>query len=810
VMKTASSGTFVVGNTITYTYNVTNTGNVTLSNITLSDDILGPISLAATTLAPGISTTGSATHVVNQADVDAGSIVNVATATGTPPSGPNVTETDTETVTFAQAPALTISKSGDAGPVRVGETINYQITVTNAGNITLHNVTVSDPLLGISQNLGTFVPGATQIVAGTYGPVVAGDLPGPIVNTAIAVSDETPPVEDDHSVAVLPLGIDLSLTKTVSPVNVSVGELVTFEIIVSNSPNFLDATGVAVIDTLPDGYTFVGFAVSQGSYTYQSIDSNRSLWVVGDLPAGSSATLQVFATVLEGGPYLAPAEVSAQNEDDIDSIPANAAIRSEDDDDEAVVFIDTPIADLLVTKNVDNAIPNETEIVVFTVSVYNGGPYTSTGIVLQDALPVGLTYVADTSGGAYDPVTHAWNVGDLIVGELASFTLSAQVDAGTAGTTITNTALVIANDIVDPSPANNRDSADVTVGTLTAGGGGTNDECDGKVIISEIAWAGTAANANDEWIELRNIGGSAVDLTGWELRWRKKQPVTPEDFEWKIVQLSGELQPSTTPICEVADLEPEPAVDFVKRQVDDLSWFVVARPVNLDASYMLLERGSDMTVSNIEANIVYDDLAPYTMELSDAGDIVELVNASGVVVDTANAFPSYEGNWPAGDLLTRGTMERTDVLAPDEPGNWHTNLGIITRGLDANGRPLIASADVVNSQTLEEMELFIGLDTAKTLPGARLEVGLDLTRDDRKDTGWPWIRITRPAGTAVATGVEGGGGQYTDPVYSFASRYANDTYWLGIDTAGLVPGDYLVWVVYGEGETVLIPITVLK
>ncbi|MCK5584941.1 DUF11 domain-containing protein, partial [Candidatus Bipolaricaulota bacterium] len=465
-----------------------------------------------------------------------------------------------------------------------------------------------------------------------------------------------------------------------------------------------------------------------------------------------------------------------------------------------------PIADLLVIKTVDNANPFEEDVVTFTISVYNAGPYTSTGIVLQDALPVGLTYVSDTSGGDYNPVTKAWDVGTLDVGESASFLMSAQADLGTAGTTLTNTALVIQNEVEDPSPANNQDSADVTVGEV-AGGGGTAEECEGKVIISEIAWAGTAASPEDEWIEIRNIGGEPIDLTGWILRWRKKQPVTPEDFQWKVVPLSGELQASSAPVCELTDREPERAVEFVKRELDDLSWFVVARPVDYDESYMILERKSDLTISNVDANIVYDDVAPYSMELSDVGDIIELLDASGEIVDTANAFPSYDGNWPAGDALTLGTMERIDPLGPDERDNWHTNLGIITRGVDANGRPLVASADVVNSQTLEEMELFANLNAARTRPGARLEIGLDLSREVRRETGWPWIRITRPGYNAAADAAGSGGG--IEPVYSFASRYSNDIYWLGIDTSGLVPGDYLVWVVYGEGQTVLVPITIL-
>ena len=48
----------------------------------------------------------------------------------------------------------------------------------------------------------------------TYGPVSESDLPGPIVNTATADSDETTSVSDGHSVDVHQ-PIDLSLTETV-------------------------------------------------------------------------------------------------------------------------------------------------------------------------------------------------------------------------------------------------------------------------------------------------------------------------------------------------------------------------------------------------------------------------------------------------------------------------------------------------------------------------------------------------------------------------------------------------------------------
>ena len=96
-----STGPYAVGDTITYSLVVANTGNVTLTNVTVSDPVATvgvctPVQPAA--LAPSGSMTCPATYVVTQADLDAGSFSNTATAdsTETPP------DTDSETVTFTQ------------------------------------------------------------------------------------------------------------------------------------------------------------------------------------------------------------------------------------------------------------------------------------------------------------------------------------------------------------------------------------------------------------------------------------------------------------------------------------------------------------------------------------------------------------------------------------------------------------------------------------------------------------------------------------------------------------------------------------
>ena len=802
------------GDTISYAFTVENTGNVTLTDVTIDDPQVTVLGGPLASLAAGATdtTTFSGSYTLTQADVDAGTFTNTAEATGTPPSGPSVTDEDSDTQELLRQPELAIEKSGPTEPVSVDDLISYTITVTNTGNVTLTNVIVNDAKLGVTEALGTLSPGESRTLNPTY-TVVLGDYPGPIVNTATADSEETEPVEDTHTVEVNPPNIDLSLVKIVDNLTPNVGDTVVFTLTLANAPNVADATGVVVYDALSSGYSFVSATASQGSY-----DETTGLWTIGGVPSGTSVTLQITAIVLPINDYINQAEVSAADQTDVDSTPGNGPqVPDEDDDDEVVVTV--PLADLAVDKSVDDATPSEGDTIVFTIIVTNNGPSDTTGVVLSDALPAGLTYVSDSGFGAYSAVTNLWTIGNLPVGNSVVLQISATVDSGTLGSTIMNLAEIIATDVEDPDDSNdsdtaeveivaadlavdksvdnvapsegdtvvftivvtnngpndatnveltdtlplgltyvsddaagrfnpttgiwsiptlpvlgsetltitasvdsgtvglrltniaeitasdqydpdttnNRDDAEVEVTETVAGGGGSADLCEGKVIINEIAWAGTAADPQDEWIELRNLGSTEVDLTGWVLRWRKKVPVSDEEYVWKTVDLSGALQPATTTACALATEEAAPAIQFVKRDTDEISWMVLRNDALDDASYFTLERRSDDTISNLVADLVYDiagfGASPYTMELSDAGDVVELLNADGEIVDTANAFEPIVSGWPAGDAATFATMERTDPLGPDVAENWHTNLGITVSGLDASGRPLVATAD---------------------------------------------------------------------------------------------------------------------
>ncbi len=142
--KSAAPATYdAVGDVINYEYLVTNTGNVVLYNVSVVDDKASDESCPSTAagLLPQAQITCTASHTVTQADLDAGSLTNSAYAT----DGSISSMPDTATVTAVKKPALGLQKSGAPGTFReVGDQINYEYRVINAGNVTLFNITVID------------------------------------------------------------------------------------------------------------------------------------------------------------------------------------------------------------------------------------------------------------------------------------------------------------------------------------------------------------------------------------------------------------------------------------------------------------------------------------------------------------------------------------------------------------------------------------------------------------------------------------------------------------------------------------------
>jgi hypothetical protein len=191
LVKSASPHAYrAPGQTITYTYLVTNTGDVTLHHVTLTDDKLGAITCPKPALAPGKSMTCHGTHVTTQADVDAGRIANSATVGGRPRKGGPVTDTAAAVVTAIHRPGIALGKSASPAAYRgADKKITYTYRVTNTGNVTLHGVKVTDNKIHgpIACPMSTLAPGKWMTCHAVHTTTRADVRAGHIRNVALAV-----------------------------------------------------------------------------------------------------------------------------------------------------------------------------------------------------------------------------------------------------------------------------------------------------------------------------------------------------------------------------------------------------------------------------------------------------------------------------------------------------------------------------------------------------------------------------------------------------------------------------------------------
>src|SRR5690606_667350 len=267
LFKTADTeGPVAVGDVITYSFTATNTGNVTLDDVTIADELPGLEWVTGPnvgSLAPGESATGTATYVVTQADVNAGGVTNSATATGTPPGElvpPTVPSNEVTVPGVDLEPGLIITKSAEpASGVVLGETITYTFVVGNTGNVTLTDVTIDDALPGLTwvegPQIGTLDPGQTATGTATYVVTQADVNAGGVINvasgTGVPPAGEiivSPPTEVEVPIEATP---GLSMLKSVSPdTTINAGETLTYTFVVTNTGT-TTVDNVTVTDPLP-------------------------------------------------------------------------------------------------------------------------------------------------------------------------------------------------------------------------------------------------------------------------------------------------------------------------------------------------------------------------------------------------------------------------------------------------------------------------------------------------------------------------------------------------------------------------------
>jgi uncharacterized repeat protein (TIGR01451 family) len=239
VVKSANPATVAkAGELVTYTFHVKNTGNVTLTNVTVNEGSFsgtGTLSKptcppAAASMASGASVDCTATYTVTQADINAGaSIANTATATGTPPEGltPPESPPSSATVPITQSPAMTLVKSATTtmftGP---GTVVTYSYKVTNTGNVSMTDVKVTDPMPGLSAitcQSTTLAPAASTTCTATYTTTQADMARGSVKNVATATGvDPAGAAKTSDPSTVIIRGVPVAPPSPITPVTLPV------------------------------------------------------------------------------------------------------------------------------------------------------------------------------------------------------------------------------------------------------------------------------------------------------------------------------------------------------------------------------------------------------------------------------------------------------------------------------------------------------------------------------------------------------------------------------------------------------------
>lgn len=465
LVKSADPASYVeAGDTIDYVFTVENIGGVTLTGVSVDDPLLGgAVTCAPTTLDPGdTATCGPVSYVVTQQDVDDGEIINAATATALDPDQTPVEDGDELTVPGPDPdPVLGLVKESEliddngndfADP---GEVIEYTLTATNDGNVTLSEVTIDDPLIGALDCTPTqpavLEPGEMLVCTGNYTVTEADvDDGAPVVNTATAAgtgpNDEGVEDEDGTSTPVTPMPA-LELVKEAELLNddgngtADAGEVIEYTLTATNIGNVL-LESVEIDDPMLD-------ALDCAPEQPATLDLDESLVCTGsytvtqaDVDAGGMIANTATASAPD------PTDPNCDDPDHPDCTPIEEEAEEE-------VPVTEPAPALMLVKSADPmSYAQAGDVVNYAFTVENTGNVTLTGVMVDDPLLGGTVACApDTlapdENASCGPVAYVVTTDDVDAGSI----VNAATGMGTPPAT---------PDDPDPAPVTGEDGVTVS------------------------------------------------------------------------------------------------------------------------------------------------------------------------------------------------------------------------------------------------------------------------------------------------------------------------------------------------------------
>ena len=271
------------------------------------------------------------------------------------------------------------------------------------------------------------------------------------VNDQQDPANENPCIPDNSSPD---CPVDLAITKQADRLNAAEGETVIFTITITNLTDKIVAEA-RIGELIETGFNYVSHTESLGDY-----DEINGAWLITDLPALGTATLEITVVVLNTGIYTNTAQL-------LSSVP----LDENPENDIATVTIETESVegiDLAIEKTVDSRNPLLGSEITFTISVLNQSlnGETISNIVVEDIIPVGdgvrfvyLSHIADDFG-TYDRDTGLWQISALDNRQQAFLQITVLVPLEGI---FANTASLVSSSPSDSNPENNQSTVEVNV-----------------------------------------------------------------------------------------------------------------------------------------------------------------------------------------------------------------------------------------------------------------------------------------------------------------------------------------------------------
>jgi uncharacterized repeat protein (TIGR01451 family) len=481
IEKSADKTEAGVGDVVTYTLKVTNTGNTKLENVVVKDtnNFMGePVentklhfgyrvnddgTWTITSLGVGKSVTITYKYTVVADDLANGKLDNIATATIPAREDPTIPEKpvdSNEVIVPLYYKHLTIVKSADRDHAYPGEVVKYQVTVTNDGTVDMTNVTVSDDTNALGMFIVSTGDGYTynpetrlftipalnvgDSVTLNYLYIVQNGDPETIINVATAHAPKNPdteiPGDKDIEEPSKPVEVDvlrdeLTIVKNADKSFVDMNgndTTVTYTLTVKNSGN-TKLTNVIVTDTSNGNGTV--------EYTGDLMYDGNGKWMIPELNAGESVEITYIYTAvaedmnLDNGNIVNTAVAEGKN-------PDNKTVTS-DPDTETVHVGEVPDRDIRVVKTSLESSVMIGDTIHYTITVTNNGTMTAQNVVVRDFNDgIGEINAASSDKYTYDAATHSFTIAEIAAGEVVEIPVTYTVQEGDKGT-VNNAAVEI-------------------------------------------------------------------------------------------------------------------------------------------------------------------------------------------------------------------------------------------------------------------------------------------------------------------------------------------------------------------------------